>query len=369
MSASELTIGEVIKPEEKPKGPTYDGIKRPLYFTEQFLVVEDFRDEEYYHLGQMRRHNRTLHTPGAVAGLDVTVEENKPQPGKTTVAVTSGIAIDNFGREIILKDRWSDSFDTPTGDYSKFVVISFKEVTSKDDISKGGKQEVKRAVQAPDVAVIDQLASGSDQVVIYSWTRKSAVIKGQKVGAGARIPTGGALSFQQAAFDPANTTTTPATQARLDFTDKALRIRTGTDGGAGIDFSFDGNTTGIGAAGENQSLTIAAKPTGSLLINPDGGHVGIRTATLDLSDVIRVKRAIYDYPDSKVGRETKPGKDPDGKPVRVVVDATEGVYVDLDKNLKPRLVISGDVIILGRLLVCDISEFGGKIYQRGGSTG
>src|SRR3977135_94305 len=102
MTASNLAVSEPINPDDKPSGATYNGSKRPLYFTEQFLVVDDFKDEENYHLGLSRRHNRCLHTPGVVAGLEVTIEAQPPPKGATELTVSSGIAIDYFGREIIL---------------------------------------------------------------------------------------------------------------------------------------------------------------------------------------------------------------------------------------------------------------------------
>ena len=75
-------------------------IKRLNYFNSQFLVEKDFNDEQAYHLGMRRRHNRTLHTWGvADGGLSVT----KTSDGKG-VSIGLGMAIDRDGQEIVLLD-------------------------------------------------------------------------------------------------------------------------------------------------------------------------------------------------------------------------------------------------------------------------
>ena len=47
-------------------------IKRLRYFNHQFLRVEDFQEEQDYHLRMRRRLNRVLHTWGVAEGLQVT---------------------------------------------------------------------------------------------------------------------------------------------------------------------------------------------------------------------------------------------------------------------------------------------------------
>ena len=65
-------------------------IKRPNYFTSQFLVEKDFNDEQAYHLTTRRRHNRVAHTAGVADGLDVTRVSN------TQVQIGAGTAIDKL---------------------------------------------------------------------------------------------------------------------------------------------------------------------------------------------------------------------------------------------------------------------------------
>ncbi|NEO40246.1 MAG: hypothetical protein F6J90_29435 [Moorea sp. SIOASIH] len=71
-------------------------IQRPNYFTSQFLIEEDFNDEQAYHRDMRLRHNRLLHEWGVVTGLEVT------KVGDKRIAVSEGMAMDKDGREIIV---------------------------------------------------------------------------------------------------------------------------------------------------------------------------------------------------------------------------------------------------------------------------
>jgi hypothetical protein len=75
-----------------------NGITRVHYFERQFLRTQDFVDEQSYHLAMRRRHNIAHHTWGIVHGLEVVAEEGN-------VFVQPGIAIDGYGRELVLQQR------------------------------------------------------------------------------------------------------------------------------------------------------------------------------------------------------------------------------------------------------------------------
>jgi len=70
-------------------------IKRLHYFNHQMLVEDDFTDEQTYHLGMRRRHNRALHKFGVAEGLNVR------KTGDKEVTVDPGTAIDRDGKVII----------------------------------------------------------------------------------------------------------------------------------------------------------------------------------------------------------------------------------------------------------------------------
>ena len=73
-------------------------IARVQYFEKQFLRTADFIDEQSYHLAMRRRHNIAHHTWGIVRGLVIQLEESGP-------VVLPGIAIDIFGRELVLAEK------------------------------------------------------------------------------------------------------------------------------------------------------------------------------------------------------------------------------------------------------------------------
>lgn len=75
-----------------------DPIARVHYFPQQFLRTEDFDTEQAYHIDMRRRHNIGHHIWGVVYGLQMQVEEGG-------IFVQPGMAVDGFGRELILPER------------------------------------------------------------------------------------------------------------------------------------------------------------------------------------------------------------------------------------------------------------------------
>jgi len=84
--------------------------RRLRYFDGQFLKEQDFIDEQRYHIDRERRLSRWLHTPGIVAGLEVT-----PVSNATRVKVGKGTALDGLGQQIVRTD------DADPIDLSQFV--------------------------------------------------------------------------------------------------------------------------------------------------------------------------------------------------------------------------------------------------------
>src|SRR4051812_35671729 len=85
-------------------GPVTGPLKRLNYFKYQFLNAQDFVDEQAYHRRLLWAHNQALHSPGVASGLEV-----RPGTSSGTLLVTSGTAIDGYGRELILQQdaTWS----------------------------------------------------------------------------------------------------------------------------------------------------------------------------------------------------------------------------------------------------------------------
>ncbi|MEA2338344.1 MAG: hypothetical protein QOE82_2351 [Thermoanaerobaculia bacterium] len=72
---------------------------RDNFFTGQFLAARDFADEQRYHTGKHRQHQKLLHGTGTVCGLKV-VEHPDPACRDRFVLIEKGLALDCCGREI-----------------------------------------------------------------------------------------------------------------------------------------------------------------------------------------------------------------------------------------------------------------------------
>jgi hypothetical protein len=74
-------------------------IKRLHYYEQQYLRTSDFVDEQRYHVLARRRHHVANHRYGIVTGLEVTADTDSGE-----AAIQPGMAIDGFGREIVVFD-------------------------------------------------------------------------------------------------------------------------------------------------------------------------------------------------------------------------------------------------------------------------
>ena len=72
--------------------------QRPAYADRQFLQAADLRADQDYHRQMRWRHNLALHSWGVVSGLTV----DRPDDGGELVRVSPGMALDGFGRELVL---------------------------------------------------------------------------------------------------------------------------------------------------------------------------------------------------------------------------------------------------------------------------
>jgi competence ComEA-like helix-hairpin-helix protein len=75
---------------------------RNHYFTGKLLVERDFTNEQHYHMGKIRRHNKYLHGMGVTCGLQVR-EHPSPECQAQYVVIEPGTAIDCCGREIYVE--------------------------------------------------------------------------------------------------------------------------------------------------------------------------------------------------------------------------------------------------------------------------
>jgi hypothetical protein len=83
-------------------------IERLNYYEGEYLGALDFAAEQEYHREMRRRHNVGQHTWGIVSGLDLAQIPNGQTTGglaQVDVYVQPGMAVDGFGREIVLLSR------------------------------------------------------------------------------------------------------------------------------------------------------------------------------------------------------------------------------------------------------------------------
>lgn len=76
--------------------------QRVNYAYGMVLGVDDFLTEQQHRLESGYRHARALHGYGTVYGLQVTTETSAGAPDDVTVMVTTGMAIDQWGRDVVL---------------------------------------------------------------------------------------------------------------------------------------------------------------------------------------------------------------------------------------------------------------------------
>jgi hypothetical protein len=77
-------------------------IERLNYYEGEYLGAVDFEAEQEYHRDTRRRHNVGQHTWGIVGGLSLAQIQNGAGAGQVDVSLMPGMAIDAFGREIVV---------------------------------------------------------------------------------------------------------------------------------------------------------------------------------------------------------------------------------------------------------------------------
>ncbi|HEU5409026.1 MAG TPA: hypothetical protein VFU48_14750, partial [Nitrospira sp.] len=76
-----------------------EDIKRLRFYEKQFLRARDFHDEQAYHIEMRRRHMIAHHSWGIIVGLEIKQDSNSK-----VWSVEPGLAIDGFGREIVISE-------------------------------------------------------------------------------------------------------------------------------------------------------------------------------------------------------------------------------------------------------------------------
>lgn len=98
-------------------------IKRLNYYQRQYLGAADFKAEQAYHRNMRRKHNLAHHTWGIVVGLEL-VERAEEGTGGVSVFVQPGVAVDGYGREIIV----AQPHKLDPKDFSRFDTLNKREI-------------------------------------------------------------------------------------------------------------------------------------------------------------------------------------------------------------------------------------------------
>ncbi|HEY0111315.1 MAG TPA: hypothetical protein VGB67_16870 [Fibrella sp.] len=101
-------------------------IERNRFFLGKAMGPRDFDCDPDYFLSRHRLHNRLLHGWGIVCGLDV-VPHSDENCKKEYVIVQSGVALDRYGREVILCQTQAVKLPPDVHRYSVLICLRYSE--------------------------------------------------------------------------------------------------------------------------------------------------------------------------------------------------------------------------------------------------
>jgi hypothetical protein len=139
-----------------------DEIKRLNYFDGQFLVAADFQAEQNYHRQLRYHHNRTLHSPGIVDGLEVTKVSNNNQQ----ITVSPGHGIDAQGREMLLTTSQVLELASFGSNAIVFITLQFND-TARDEADRRAG-DFARIPERPMVLPTDKEPLKDNSVIILA---------------------------------------------------------------------------------------------------------------------------------------------------------------------------------------------------------
>ena len=163
-------------------------IKRLNYFTSQFLVENDFDDEQAYHLTSRRRHNRTLHTSGVAEGLDVTLVSGKQ------VRVGTGSAVDKDGQEIVLLEPVTYTLASGAAGQDVFLTIAYHEDHDPADKDVQGLGQFTRTTERPSLQDGTAVPPADGSVVVLARIHLSSATQIGSVDTTVRTPVSARLA-------------------------------------------------------------------------------------------------------------------------------------------------------------------------------
>jgi hypothetical protein len=179
---------------DKYEQPEYAD-SRLRYYDGQFLMDQDFIDEQTYHIGHQRRHEGRLHAAGITEGLDVTIVS-----GGASLTVSPGSAIDGEGRQVLL--ALARAVYVLSNMHGVMILeMIFKEVETGTPDQNSVVAAATRFTQEPTIALVTTQSAGSTLLAQVSVVNgvASSVDPASRVYAGARLPaptTGDAITLR-----------------------------------------------------------------------------------------------------------------------------------------------------------------------------
>lgn len=168
-----------------------DPVRRVHYFAGQALTPEDLQADQDYHRAMRYRHNQLL-GQGVVHGLDVTVSDG------TTVTVGAGLAIDGWGRELVVSDDVRvDLGDAADSDGSQDLIVTWAEepdsfVPPVDECADD--QAFTRWVERPRLSLVPPGGAPTEAIVLGRLMFTDGVVTG--------VDDSGRSTWQSGAPDP-----------------------------------------------------------------------------------------------------------------------------------------------------------------------
>jgi hypothetical protein len=241
--------------------------RRVRYFDGQFLVDQDFVDEQKYNLDRQRRLGKVLHITGVVEGLVVAAG------GANKITVAPGTALDADGRYLVLAE--TRTVDLPGVAFNNkqgvSVVIVFRE--EPVDIATTGSLSQRRWLEDPRIAAVT-----SDGQYTEKWPDNlPAVTLGQiRLDANGNVTVDRSFAQRAGLRLPGRLGVGTSGDAAAEL-DVVGSIRFG-DAPSGGSAKVTANATSIGIQGKDGTERLTVRQTGAV-----GVGVPNPTARLDVA--------------------------------------------------------------------------------------
>lgn len=181
-------------------------IERLTYYQRQYLGAEDFATQQAYHRDMRRRHNVGHHTWGIVTGLRLREKPREGDPDGVDVYIEPGVAIDGFGREIIVMQPAkldAVDFDAFANPFHREVWIAYREETTGHAAPGYGECEDGQSSRVLETfrIVVDPPAPTHDNVIVAGKAASSPPLASQ---GDLTIPADQSVPYQELPDDTAD---------------------------------------------------------------------------------------------------------------------------------------------------------------------